>query len=197
MSEIILDLKFKGDRNYLQGPDIFNDTLSWLYSQRGEILDIDFSFHHQAFHQLKVILGDLPESVKPVAVCSFSSSGRREKAYLIETNKIIKVRYPYSEEDIASRLKINLDKRSGVLCGETSFSEIETLVAMGKVLHQHVFPELKGKWLFVRARLRSYDKYFDSKDRALVIAATFNNQLTRCEIFYEGNKGGEIYSSII
>ena len=192
-----LDLQFKGERNYLHGTDIFSSTLSYLSSERGEIENIDFAFHHQGFHQLQIILGDLPEGLEPVAVCAFSSGGIREKAYLIETNQTIKNRYPYSEEEIASRLMIDLEERSAVLLGDVRHSEIETLVAMGKALHLKVFPELKGRWLFVRIRLNRYSKHLGSQERTIVIATIFNQKFTRCEAFYDGVKAGELYGCII
>lgn len=191
-----LDLKLKGKRNYLHGTDIFNDTMSWLCSQREEISDINFSFHRQAFNQLTVVLGDLSDIDEPVAVCSFSSCGIREKAFLVETNQKVTARYSYSEDELISRMKIDFDKRIGVLSGEVTFTEIEILVAMTKALHQHIFPECSGKWLFVKARMNAYNKHLGLKNRSIVIAAIFNNKLTRCEIFYEESKVGEIYVAL-
>ena len=50
MLETMLDLDFKGGRDYLHGTDIFNQTLSWLTQSLPDapIENIDFSFHHLA-----------------------------------------------------------------------------------------------------------------------------------------------------
>jgi hypothetical protein len=70
-------------------------------------------------------------------------------------------------------------------------------VAMTKAMHQKVFPQLKGKWLFVRGRFPQFVQHSPAKERSLVIAASFNDKLTRSETFLDGVKSGEIYFSIV
>lgn len=197
MLERQLALQYKGDRNYLHGTDLFNETLTWLGSEKGELKDIDFAFHRLATRQLMARVGAAPEGIEPMAVCTYTSGGVREKAYLTETDQAVSGRYPYPEDEIVSRMEIDLAARRGVLRGDTGYSDIETWVAMTKALHYKVFTQLQGKWLFVRGRFPQYVRHARADERTLVIAASFNDKLTRSEALLEGVKVGEIYFSIV
>lgn len=197
MHEKVLDLDFKGARDYLQGPDIYNQTLKWLEAVRPTLTDIDFAFHRRASRQLGVIFGPLPEGVEPVAVCAFTSEGKRERIYLVETDSIVTGRKPYPEEEIVSELELDFTARCGVLRGEVSYTDIEVWVAMTKALHYKVFPHLDGKWLFVRGRFPQYRRKTKADMRSLVIVSSFNDKLTRSEALLDGVKVGEIFFSIV
>jgi len=196
MTEQLFELKFKGGRDYLQGADIFNETLAWLGSQGKEIRDIDFAFHRLAAHQIEAVLGD-SEGIEPAAVCSFTSNGVRERVSLVETDQVVAERYPYPEGEIVREMEFDIEDRLGVLRGTTTYSDIEVWVAMTKALHYKVFPQLKGKWLFVRGRFPQYARHSEAQERTLLIAALFNDKLTRSEALLDGVKVGEIYFSII
>jgi len=199
MPETTLDLAFKGARDYLHGTDVFNQTLSWLENALPDapIQDIDFSFHHLARHRIELILGALPEGVEAFAVCSFSQAGQRQKAYLIETEEPVTGRYPYPEDEMVAPMEYDLAAKRGVLRGSIAYSDIEIWVAMTKALHYKVFPQYSGKWLFVRGRFPRYSGHTQADERTLVIAASFNDRLTRSEVLLDGQKVGEIYFSIV
>lgn len=196
MTEQLFELKFKGGREYLHGTDIFNETLAWLGSQGKEIRDIDFAFHRLATHQIEAMLGD-SEGIEPAAVCSFTSNGVRERVSLVETDQVVAERYPYPEDEIVREMEFDIGDRLGVLRGTTTYSDIEVWVAMTKALHYKVFPQFKGKWLFVRGRFPHYACHSEAQERTLTIAALFNDKLTRSEALLDGVKVGEIYFSII
>jgi hypothetical protein len=197
MLEQQLELKFKGERKYLQGPDIFNETLAWLGSRKGEVKDIDFTFHRLAAHQLKVVSGAALEGAEPVAVCAYTTDGVRERVHLVETEQTVTGRYPYPEDEIVSSMELDLAGRKGLLHGEAAYSDIEVWVAMTKALHYKVFPHLKGKWLFVRGRFPQYMRHSTSDERVLIIVSSFNDKLTRSDALLDGVKVGEIYFSIV
>jgi hypothetical protein len=197
MTEQLMQLKFKGLREYVHGTDMFNETLDWLSAEKGEIKDIDFALHRVATHQLKVILGDVPPEERPVAVCAFTSGGVRERAYLMETDVDITERYPYPEDEIVSSLAFDTTGRKGVLQGDSGYSDIEIWVAMCKAVHLKTLPQLSGKWLFARARFPRYENHAGAHERTLTIAATFNEKLTRSEVVLDGEKVGEIYFSMV
>lgn len=193
-----LNLEFKGSRNYIQGPDIYNAVLAMLEVEANEqLFAIDFAFHRMASSNLEMFAGDPPEGGDPVAVCVFTVSGKKERVYVLEIDEPIAGRRPYPEDEIIRGLDIDLDARSCSLLGTPSYSDIEVWVAMTKALHQKAFPELKGKWLFVRGRFDKYERASASTDRRLVIKACFNNKLTRSEAILSGEKVGDIFFSIV
>ena len=191
-----LNLQFKGDRNYLHGSDIYNETLTWLELYRGNVESIDFSFHQITSRQLFAIVGVLPRGVDPVAVCFFSANGAREQLYVVESEHVVIERYQYPEEEIASQMEIDLATRSCVFRGEFAYSDIELWVAMAKDLHYKVFPLKTGKWWFVRGRYPRYEFRSQSLKRTLCIVSNLNNKFTKSEVFLDDHKAGEIYFAI-
>ncbi|HEY6898548.1 MAG TPA: hypothetical protein VI279_14915 [Rhodocyclaceae bacterium] len=193
----MLTLKFKGERKYLQGPDIYNEALIWLTNQRSEVRDIDFAFHRMATRQVKAVLADSDTTAEAVAACAFTSERGRERLLLLETDQAVSDAYPYPEDELVRPMAVELATRTGLLRGTTVYSDIEIWVAMTKALHHQVFPDLPGKWLFVRARFPHFRSATAAAERKLAITACFNNKLTRSEAFLDGSKAGEIYFSIV
>lgn len=199
MLETMLDLDFKGGRDYLHGTDIFNQTLFWLTQSLPDapIENIDFSFHHLARHRIRAVLGQPPAGAEPFSVCAFTQAGQRQKAYLSETDQPVNGRYPYAEDEMVAPMTFDLAAREGALRGPVPYSDIEVWVAMTKALHYKVFPQYPGKWLFVRGRFSHYSEQSGVNDRLLRIAASFNDRLTRSEVILDAHKVGEIYFSIV
>jgi hypothetical protein len=188
-----LNLQFKGDRNYVHGTDIFNQALAWLKLHRGNVQSIDFSFHRITSCQLCVAIGVPPKGIDPVAICSFTAHGAREKLYVFETESKVIERYQYPEEEIARQLQIDSAARRCVLRGGFARSDIELWVTMAKALHYEVFPLTSKKWWFVRCRYPQYESYAKSLERTLCIVSNFGDKLTRSEIFLNNQIAGEIY----
>jgi hypothetical protein len=196
-SERRLALRFKGDRSYLHGTDMFDETLTWLSSTcRGEIAEIDFSFHRLATHQLAVVPEPCPSHAKPVAVCAFALDGIRRKVFLVESDEAVAGRYPYPEDEIVRPLEIDGTAHRGVLRGPSAYSEIEVWIATTKALHVRTIPESRGKWLFVRGRFPKYVRKAEAHERTLTIAAGIGGRLTRTEVRLDGTPAGEIYFSL-
>ena len=193
----LLKLQFKGNRNYLHGSDIYNESLTWLKLKRGNVESIDFSFHHIASHQLRAILGIFPEGIDPVAICLFTVNGFREQLYIVESDHVVTGRYHYPEEEIVSQMEIDLTTRCCILQGGFTYSDIELWVAMAKAMHYKVFPLISGKWIFVRGRFPKYEFRSQSLERKLCIVSSFNNKLTKSEVFLNNQMVGEIYFSVV
>jgi hypothetical protein len=191
------EFRYKGDRGYIHGTDILNQTTEWLASIRPDISDIDIAFHKLAVRQLRGIATIPGDGVDPVAVCSYTTGGERARVSLLEIDQAVLGRYPYQEDDIVKEMKIDLTKRQGVLNGDTHYSDIEVFVAMTKTLHYKVFQQLPGKWLFVRGRFPWALKNSMANERTITIAASFNDKLTRSAAMMDGVKVGEIYFLIV
>lgn len=198
MNEFLLDLRFKGERDYLHGTDMFNATLNCLQTRalKSGVKDVDFSIHRLGRSQVKLSMEAPPAGIEPVAVCAFTAE-ERQRAYLIETGHAITSRYPYPEDEIVSSMEVDVAARCGRLHGETAYTDIEVWVAMTKALHYKVFPNLNGKWMFVRGRFPQYSRHTRTKEQSLVISSSFNDKLTRSEISLDGVKAGDIYFSIV
>jgi len=199
MAQTMFDLAFKGKRDYLHGTDVFNQTLFWLQGALPDapIEDIDFSFHHLARHQVGVRIGVAPTDQPAYSVCAFTQDGRRQKAYLVETDLPVTRRYPYPEDEIVAPMQVDLARRRGVLHGTADYTDIEVWVAMTKALHHAIFPQAPGKWFFVRGRFPNYTRRSEARERTLAIAASLHDRLTRSEVLLDGRKVGEIFFSMV
>lgn len=198
MKETLLDLRFKGERDYLHGTDMFNETVGLLQSaSNGHLLrDIDFSIHHIARSQLKLTMQAI-EGVEAAAICTYAGNEGRQRAYLFETGQPVIERYPYPEDEIVASMEVDMASRRGILKDQPPYSNIEVWVAMTKALHYKVFPELSGKWMFVRCRMPDYTRQTTAAEHMLVIASLFNNRLTRSEVLLDGTKAADLFFSIV
>jgi len=194
-----LNLQFKGERNYLHGTDMFNETMAFLehHHPSSEPSTIDFSFHRMAKTALD--LYDSPQSGlgEHVAECSYTIGSKRFKVYLYESGDEVSDRYPYDEEEITRDFEINVSGRYGILRTVPEYTDVEIWVALTKELHQKALPEITGKWLFVRGRFPSYVRLTQSKERSLRMISNFQNRLTRTELLLDGKRAGEIFFSVI
>lgn len=199
MTDVLLNLRFKGDRDYLHGTDMFNETMTCLQSEFGPdcLHDIDFSIHHLARSQLSMHGQPPSAGIDPVAVCAFTTSTGRHRKYLVETDEPVGSRYAYPEDEMVKTMEMDLNVRQGILRETTSYSDIEVWVAMTKALHYQVFPNLVGKWMFVRGRFTRYVGKTQANEQKIVISSCFNDKFTRSEILNDGVKAGDIYFSIV
>src|ERR1041385_2779991 len=190
-----LNLRFKGAREYLQGPDIYNALFEWVIANGANppISDVDLSIHRIVSRQLDVVEAfTVNSAARAAATCSFTERGARRHLALIETEQPVTERYPYDEDSIVRQMVIDAPARSGKLSTNPGFSPIEIWVAMTKAVHIGVFgPSIK--WLFVRARLEAHIPTFESGDWTTTIAASFRDKLTRNEIAHDGKKVGDIF----
>lgn len=188
-------LLFKGTRNYLQGPDIFNALIDSLQSFPEVISNLDVSFHRLSSHQLQ-LCDEEPDSCDLVAACRYTVGSLDKTVYLKETIESVVGSYLYDEDNVIDGLLIDEQKRSASLMTTSEYTMIETWVAMVKALHLRAFSGSKGKWLFVRAKFKEYKKYHSPSINTVKISSSFGVKLTRTEVFRDDIKLGEIFFSL-
>jgi len=199
----LIDLKFKGERTYLHGTDMFNESMSWLTRHHAplKISKIEFSFHKMVKSSLELSDEKQDGRGEYVAECTYLAGAEPRHIYLHETENPVSGRYPYDEELICKGFLVDVADKSG--CYKSSheknpgLTDIEIWVALTKALHQQALPEIKGKWLFVRARFPTYLQKMNYKERRLRIVSNFQNLLTRTKLYAEGEPVGEIFFSRI
>jgi hypothetical protein len=194
-----LELCFKGDRDYLHGTTLFDSVMEWIIDtyQDKTITKLDASFHHLVHRQ--VALYDTPvEEDESVGIFSFFVDGERKKIFLHETDTPVRVRIACSEEQIREEIVIDFSKQQATLHQLQGFSDMELWVFMIKELHYNIYPDLEGKWLFVRAQFPAYGQQIHPVQKLVVrVLSNFQNKLTRSGLFVNDDKVGEIYFSLI
>lgn len=193
-----LQLGFKGSRQYLQGPDIYNGTLQAILAEPGEAVhDINFSFHRLTGDVLLLSDRLIESETKPVAVCSYARGANRRKIYVIETGVPVSERRDYDERAFAADIVVDVDAATATWTASTDLSDIETWVALTKALHQRVYASLGGKWILVRCKFNEYVESIGCGRRELRIASNLQNRLTRTVLSLDGHAVGEIHFSLL
>lgn len=201
LHSVSLRLAYKGDRNYLQGPDIYN-AVTRVVSERNPNIEfnrIKIVFHKLARNQCKMTFGNysllekMPKDIN--AEVRFISPNSDIIGWLVETDEPVIDRIPYPEEDIVKQTSI--EGNIITIEGEIQFSPIEILVAMTKRLHMILYPIKTGKWIVTRLELSRLLTIYDASKFKVEIERNLNNRLTKGSIHSGEEMLGYIYFSLV
>ncbi len=148
--KIRLNLKFKGNRTYLQGPDIFSALVTFIpvtgsvYFQMNRLIDRQIEI--VKLPSSKIQLQDLS------GVFKYWDNDNAIEIGILESKEEITERYNYDEEAVISGATI-LDKE-GTLPSSSEFSFIERVVALNKAMLQQSITENSVKWYFTTLELK-------------------------------------------
>ncbi len=201
MKTIPLKFRFKGNRDYVHGTDVYNQTMDEIKAQCNcnELKALKFAIHHIASRHCDLLLGDAGEVLKKpddIFVDLFINTDKGNLfAFLVETNKAVKDRYEYDENRIGVLCKIIGEKI--IISGKSGYSSIETAVSMTKKLHYELFQVKHGKWFFTRLELKRLLENADSGKLAIVFKHNLDNRFTKSEIFSGKECIGHIYFSLV
>ena len=103
---------FKGNRNYIQGGDIYNVVESHMKNNYSAPFEqIDFAIHHFSSHHMyfRVFDAEQPEiqSTAPV-VCRLLCNGEKKFIYLWDSESPVDCRNEYDEESIIKNSQIDM-----------------------------------------------------------------------------------------
>jgi hypothetical protein len=193
-----IQFRFKGTRNYVHGTDMFNAMTSSCPSS--SMNNLRFTIHDIVQTPLcqlywtdrKDELGDIAD----IRVrCQFVINGSTQWLVLTQGEGEITsgARYDFDEEKIISRCL--MEAGAIRLVQKSQYTFIENIVAMNKHMHQQLFPEADGKWMFTRIDL---DVLCDEQENlALEFKHNMNFRLTKSDVLVSGNKVGDIYFSLV
>jgi hypothetical protein len=189
---------FKGKRNYIQGPDIFNAMIEGYLP--ATLKNIRFFVHDLVLvPKCRLYLADSKEEMNAVhnikARCQYDVGGVTRWLALTpaDADPSKGGRQEYDEDRVISLCRTDIG--SIVLSQRSPFTFMENIVSMNKHLHQHLFPDMTGKWLFTRVDLRVG---CDSRENVeLIFRHNMNFRLTKSDILVDGKKAGELFFSLV
>lgn len=187
----LLKFCFKGNRTYIQGPDIMAALLECFANK--ELAEIDVKFHGISETNLRFIDGD--ELTDAQVNISLLVDGEEQLFQMIGSGEEIDCRYAYDGDELVSHCKLDLDNQQVHLKEVTGYSFYENFVAMNKRLLQSLYPEERGKWYFTRIEQTKL-----ISDEALItvkLIKNFNFRLTKSEILLDGEKVGSVYFTMV
>jgi hypothetical protein len=148
---ITFHFRFKGQRNYVHGSDIFN-ALEVEFRPDGKHVSV-LSFRHFAQNQLQAHFEKPGDSEGVVVEGQLrESAGREIPFWLTQTGEAVKDRYPFDEDAITGPAMIDGDTITAP--GLAEFSVIEQVIALTKALNYAKSPDVSGKWVFGQLKLQ-------------------------------------------
>ncbi|VEJ07641.1 hypothetical protein [Campylobacter lari] len=190
-----LKFNFKENRNYIQGPDIYNAILSSC--KDGIVSNFEVSFHNIAYNNL-ILTDTKPDDLKDLRfICHFIAKDSMIHYLYGIDNPLSKptLSKPYPEENITKDVIINHDEKSIISNNASNFTYMEEIVALNKHLLTKIFPKIKGKWYFTKLQLQNIplEKFYPIK---IVFKSNFNFLIVKSEIYFDNKFLGFIYFSL-
>lgn len=200
MKNIDLAFCFKGTRQYVHGTDMLNQCTALLREKLGaDLVQLDFVIHRMTDRNLRLSL--YPAESAPdfdkleIAGLKFSVADKYWDARLSDADDSPDCRNPYDEDVVVKLCSLDAVGRQIILQQEAPYSEIETLVAMTKALHQKIFTDLDGSWVFCRWRSPRWPFADSLKGASIQLTQALGTRLTRSEVSIDGEVLGHIYFS--
>jgi hypothetical protein len=200
-----INFKYKGDRNYVHGTDIFSEITSFVENEYGALCDkinIDMSIHSIIKNCMDMYdFTDSSNHDKCNVVFNLNCNNNfNKRLVLIENEESVRERYEYHEEEIIANAKIEKENKRIWIDDPDKYSFIENSVALNKGLLNSLYDSnLKGKWYFTRIRLKDFN--FSSIKSFTSLQIEFKKNLhfriTDSVIFLNGKNIGNIYFSLV
>ncbi|MFA7090231.1 MAG: hypothetical protein WC149_00100 [Arcobacteraceae bacterium] len=201
MQKYSLEFCFKGSRNYVQGPDIFDAVIDKLKTQFNmeELSEIKYSAHEMLHTNANMIImkdfnKDYFERIN--SVITFRKENIKYYIVVSETEDKIGCSTDYSEETV--RLKSILNGNIITFENELEDSITEIIVSMNKYFLQETVTK-NGKWIVTKFEYKEVINMENIKHKELKLELTnnFNNKLTKSTIFVNSCPVGYLYFSLI
>lgn len=198
MQSAQLEFCFKGGRDYIHGTDMFNALVG--VHPTVMLHKVHFTIHgFVRTPRCEVYRTDSREALRELrdvkVHASFDLGGITQLIALKEASTLEPARsYEYSEDRVTSLCDVH--DHGIALKRESPFTFIETVVAMNKHMHQTLFADATGKWLFTGIYLEEHG--CDRREGiSLHIGHNVNYRLTRAEIVHNGQVIGNLFFSMV
>jgi len=193
-----LNLGFKGNRNYIQGGDIFNA----IQTIAREVVEENAWVKHIAFRgfaknacdfildRIENVPGNLVR-----ATCNISFNKKLIPAVIIETQEKITKRYPFDESKITKESLITGSAIKQI--SRAGYTDIEEIVALTKFLHNQILPVEHKRWIFSQLDLNIPLQLNEIERFTIDIKQNLGNRMTVSEISQHDNIVGKIKFTVV
>jgi len=199
LQEREIQFKFKGNRDYVHGTDIFDNVL-----ESARIFFDDYPTRIQgSFHRLLTNNGILriynhSEVIDYQPVYALFYVQEQSSSFLMtvsNADSIITSSYEYDEQKVLHNVRIEDNKAR--MFTKSSYTYIEQIVAMTKKLHLTLYPDAKKNWLFTKIQIKEvlHPSLYTNHELAIKAVKNFHYKLTQNAIFLDDNLVGNIWFS--
>ena len=189
-----LDFAFKGERSYVQGPDIVDTALRAVLEIRGvgEVTNLVFAINRMTARSLDLVIDEQEPGDTAVASLGFESRRVKQRAVLVERPEQASARRPYNEDALRAACQIEVPARTIRLETPSLLTPLEAMVAMTKALHIALFPGKPGQWVFCRLEAPRWPLAVGDRHLAITLAHALGTRLTKSR----ASLGGELLAWI-
>jgi hypothetical protein len=199
MSQYHISFKFKGDRKYIQGPDIMDAVISLLKKDFiiEEIKNFKYA-SHKMLHTNATITIDHNQINDVYSLISFKYRGEHYFASILPDQSEVEESLPYDETPITAHCNITGNKISIQYTNLSQFTFSELIVSMNKYFLQNTFSQ-KGKWIVTKAEYIDLKSIFPPSDSiiSLVLIKNINYKLTKSVVSVNDQSVGHLFFSLI
>lgn len=201
--KVSLSFCYKGNRDYVHGTDIFNESINTIYEKGGtkKFIDVDMTIRKITRNNMNLYWDNNTSGIiVPNVVISMNDGSKNLRLVLVENDKTVDCSYPYPEEEIIRAADFDKEKKLIELKTFKRFSTIEKIVALNKALLNNLFPDAPGKWYFTRIKLSFVNlENWDAQDQEIKLQFRKSLQLKITDtLIYINNKlTGNIYFSLV
>jgi len=191
--------KFKGNRNYVHGTDIFDNVLKNVrFFLKNYPTKINGSFHRFLTSNGILRIYNHDEAVDRENIFALFCIQQETASFLItitSSDSAIPSSYHYDEDNVLHNLVIEND--TAKMLAKSSYTYIEQIVAMTKKLHLTLYPNANKNWLFTKIEINDLVDPSLYPNHQLLIKSikNFHYRLTQSAIILDDNLVGNIWFS--
>lgn len=197
MEQIKVSFSYKGKREYIQGPDIFDKIIETLDLKKSEITSIKYSAHSWIKNNATLFVNPEKEPKGYGSLVTYINEDAIKKSiYVVDNGDKITESEEYSEAHITKNAIIVEDVVS-LKCGVDTYSFNELVVSMNKFFLQQITTE--GKWIVTKIEyhnLSHVNKFIDEEIKIRLVK-NMRNKLTKSEVFVSNVLVGFVYFSLV
>ncbi|WP_323011592.1 hypothetical protein [Castellaniella sp.] len=191
----LLDLPYKGNRNYLHGSDIFNSLSSIADDVTGEKGSYIERLSFRGFARKSCFIETIsPDNEKKVVgEVRYRACGMTEpvRAFIIETEMAVTGRATFNEASIVQDAVFDAAGSSAQILFDSEYSVIENIIALTKFLNYSVVPDVDGKWVFGQLDLM-FPLVKACENVSVHMVKLINNKFSVNNIYLDKKKVGSI-----
>lgn len=183
-------MKYKGEREYLHGTDLYQAILAFFLKKEEGGYIKKLAFRDFARNQCDISLHRTIEDKKLICHGIWAMPNSQNIAfYVYESGRSVFDRYPYNEDDVCSGFQIEPNIIKNLY--QSQYTLMENIIALTKLWHYRTFPLASGKWVF--GQLSSTSKIFnEGKEIKILNKQNIPNKFTRNEVFIDNENVGEV-----
>lgn len=194
-----IPFRYKGNRNYVHGPDIFDAMLETVHDYFNNYPnEIRGSFHRFLRNDGMISIYDINQSIKDkiiYAIFSIIINEDNYKVAITASKNLVSSSYDYDENKVLDTIEYHDDEARMIL--KSSYTYMEQIVAITKKLHLTFYPLDNKSWLITKIHLIDAidPAIFPGHMLSIKAEKHFHYRLTQNSIFLDDKFLGSIWFS--